>query len=131
MPRIHGACLVAPVLLALIGCGREEPPTRSTQIIVQPPREQLQSPSLVAPGPPPPMQAEMVPPPSPGMGPVVWQPGHLALQRQQLGLAARAVHAATAWPNYLGPGSVGAAADWRLGLGGGPLGLTGLLPSAG
>jgi hypothetical protein len=78
MTRSHEACLIAPVLLALLGCGREAPPARATQIVQppgEPPREQLQSPSLVAPGPPPPMQAEMVPPPSPGMGPVVWQPG--------------------------------------------------------
>jgi hypothetical protein len=76
MPRIHDMFVVAPVLIALVGCGRPEPQPQATQIIVQPPPEQLQSSSLVAPGPPPPPQSELVPPPSPGMGPVVWQPGH-------------------------------------------------------
>ena len=76
MPRIHDAWLVAPVVLALVGCGSPEPTPSTTQIIVQPPTEQLPGRSLVAPGPPPPRQADFVPPPSPGMGPVVWQPGH-------------------------------------------------------
>jgi WXXGXW repeat (2 copies) len=76
MRRIHDLCLVAPLLIALVGCGRQEPAPSTTQIIVQPPAEQLPSLSLVAPGPPPPPQSELVPPPSPGMGPVVWQPGH-------------------------------------------------------
>jgi hypothetical protein len=67
---------MAPLVIALVGCGRPEPSPTTTQIIVQPPTEQLQSASLVAPGPPPPPQSELVPPPSPGMGPVVWQPGH-------------------------------------------------------
>src|SRR4051812_43810516 len=76
MPRIHDAWLVAPVVLALVGCGSPEPTPSTTQIIVQPPTEQLPGQSLVAPGPRPPRRADFVPPPSPGMGPVVWQPGH-------------------------------------------------------
>jgi hypothetical protein len=75
MARVHHVCLMAPVLIALIGCGRQEPQS-TTQIIVQPPAAQVQSASLVAPGPPPPPRSELVPPPSQGMGPVVWQPGH-------------------------------------------------------
>ena len=75
MPRIHELCLATSVLAALVGCAPQEP-QRTTQIIVQPPVGQVPTDSLVAPGPPPPPQAELVPPPSPGMGPVVWQPGH-------------------------------------------------------
>jgi hypothetical protein len=71
---LSNAFLGAAALLALTGCGRNEP-QRTTQVIVQPPTQQVQSPSVVAPGPPPPAQTETVPPPS-GTGPVVWQPGH-------------------------------------------------------
>ncbi|HET6236145.1 MAG TPA: hypothetical protein VFE41_14475 [Acetobacteraceae bacterium] len=61
-----------PVLLAVAGCGSAPPP--ATQLTIQsvgPPTA-----TVMAPGPPPPAQAEWVPLPPAGVGPVVWQPGH-------------------------------------------------------
>ena len=73
MPPIRPVCLSGLALAALSGCARDTPQPQTTQIIVQQP---AQAAALVAPGPPPPPHAELVPPPDPGMGPVVWQPGH-------------------------------------------------------
>jgi hypothetical protein len=75
-PRIlWSGCLGVIALLALSGCGSEEP-QRTTQVIVQPPAQQQPSPSVAAPGPPPPVQNEVVPPAPSGSGSVVWRPGH-------------------------------------------------------
>ena len=67
--------LILPALAVLGGCVRSEP-ARETRVIIQQPPQQYQQTVSVAPGPPPPPRSELVPPPSPGMGPVVWQPGH-------------------------------------------------------
>jgi hypothetical protein len=79
MMRLNPAWLALPALVALFGCGRSEPPQRTTQIIVQPQAQPVQATAVVAPGPPPPPQSELVPPPPVGAGPVVWQPGHWLL----------------------------------------------------
>ena len=76
LARPQPACLALPALVALAGCAREEPPPRTTQIIVQP---QPQADAVLVPGPPPSPQSELVPTPPPGAGAVVWQPGHWRL----------------------------------------------------
>lgn len=77
MTRSYSAWIALPALLAVAGCGHEEP-QRTTQVIVQPPAQQ-QVAAVVAPGSSPPPQSELVPTPPVGAGPVVWQPGHWAL----------------------------------------------------
>ncbi|MFI4981965.1 MAG: hypothetical protein ACHQIO_16590, partial [Nevskiales bacterium] len=73
MLRFRHAYLILPALVGVTACGRDEP--RTTQVIVQPPAQQVVSVAPAAPSPPPAPQAELVPPPPPG-APEVWQPGH-------------------------------------------------------
>ena len=75
MAHWYSAGLALTALATLAGCVRDQPPSRTTQVIVQPP----QAMTTINPSPPPPPQSELVPTPPPGVGPVVWQPGHWLL----------------------------------------------------
>jgi hypothetical protein len=76
MPRLSSITLIIPALFGLSACVTEQVPAPTqTQVFVQPPAPQAMQ-VAVAPGPPPPPHAELVPPPTQGSGPVVWQPGH-------------------------------------------------------
>ena len=57
------------------------------------------------PGPPPPEQAEVIPP-SPGEK-VVWKPGHWKWKERGLGLGARPLRREAGPPGGLGPGPLG------------------------
>jgi YXWGXW repeat-containing protein len=73
MPRIVPAAALTSALVALSACVNVPPP-QETHVIVQQPAQPATA--LIAPGPPPAPQAELVPPPPQGAGSVVWQPGH-------------------------------------------------------
>jgi WXXGXW repeat (2 copies) len=73
------ALFALPAALALGGCVTNNPPERTSTVIMAPaPQAQPAQVAMTAPTPPPPPppQASLVPPPPQGSGTVVWQPGH-------------------------------------------------------
>ena len=129
MIRSHSAWLVVPGLLALAACGG--PPPHTTQVIVQPP-PQVQVAPEVAPMPPPPSHAELVPPPSQGVGPTVWQPGHwdyTAVPGNPWAWVGGQYVPPPAGSTTWVPGQLGATAQRWLGLVGRPLGISEISPA--
>jgi hypothetical protein len=69
--------LIVPTLTLLAGAASVTQAGAQSVQVVTPMPVQTQAPSVViAPNAPPPTRVETIPPPPPGAGPVVWQPGH-------------------------------------------------------
>ena len=109
MPRIHYACLVMPALIVLAGCGHDEPQPRTTQDH----RSTAAAASANGGGCPEPAAAATQ---RDGAAATARRrTGRLAarsldVERQQLGVAARTICAATAWRDDMGAGPLGTAA---------------------